>query len=327
MTISDSNEKRPSKLLDQVCDAIRLKHYSVRTETCYVDWIKRYILFHNKRHPKDMDGAEIESFLTHLATVRNVSASTQNQAFSALLFLYKHVLHQDLTIPIDSVRAKSPTHLPTVMTKDEAMRLIGEIPPSTHQLMAKLLFGTGMRLMECLRLRVKDIDYEQNIIVVCDGKGGKDRVTVFPESLKMPLRQQLQYSKALHDKDLSEGYGEVYLPFALEKKYPNANKEWYWQYVFPSHKLSKDPHTGIIRRHHLDECGLQRAVKSAAQKTEISKMVSCHTFRYSFATHLLESGYDIRTVQELLGHKDVITAMIYTHVLNKGGQEVRSPLD
>jgi integron integrase len=274
-----------------------------------------------------MDGAEIESFLTHLATVRNVSASTQNQAFSALLFLYKHVLHQDLTIPIDSVRAKSPRHLPTVMTKDEAMRLIGEIPPSTHLLMAKLLFGTGIRLMECLRLRVKDIDYEQNIIVVRDGKGGKDRVTVFPESLKISIRQQLQYSKALHDKDLSEGYGEVYLPFALEKKYPNANREWYWQYVFPSHKLSKDPRTGIIRRHHLDECGLQRAVKSAAQKAEISKMVSCHTFRHSFATHLLESGYDIRTVQELLGHKDVTTTMIYTHVLNKGGLAVRSPLD
>ncbi len=327
MTTSDSDEKHPPKLLDQVRDAIRLKHYSVRTETCYVDWIKRYILFHNKRHPKDMDGAEIESFLTHLATVRNVSASTQNQAFSALLFLYKHVLHQDLTIPIDSVRAKSPRHLPTVMTKDEAMRLIGEIPPSTHLLMAKLLFGTGIRLMECLRLRVKDIDYEQNIIVVRDGKGGKDRVTVFPESLKIPIRQQLQYSKALHDKDLFEGYGEVYLPFALEKKYPNANKEWYWQYVFPSHKLSKDPRTSIIRRHHLDECGLQRAVKSAAQKAGISKMVSCHTFRHSFATHLLESGYDIRTVQELLGHKDVTTTMIYTHVLNKGGLAVRSPLD
>jgi len=327
MTTSDSDEKRQLKLIDQVCDAIRLKHYSIRTETCYVDWIKRYILFHNNQHPNDMDGAEIESFLTHLATVRNVSASTQNQAFSALLFLYKHVLHQDITIPIDSVRAKNPKRLPTVMTKDETMRLIGEIPPSTHQLMAKLLFGTGIRLMECLRLRVKDIDYEQNIIDVRDGNGEKDRATVFPESLKIPLKRQLQYSKALHDKDLSEGYGEVYLPSALEKKYPNANKEWYWQYVFPSHKLSKDPRTGIIRRHHLDESGLHRAVKSAAQKAKISKMVSCHTFRHSFATHLLESGYDIRTVQELLGHKDVTTTMIYTHVLNKGGLAVRSPLD
>ncbi len=324
---SEPDKHRPPKLMDQVRDAIRLKHYSIRTETAYADWIKRYILFHNKRHPKDMGAAEIEAFLTHLATVRNVSASTQNQAFSALLFLYNHVLHKELQIPIDSVRAKPSKHLPTVMTKDEAMRLIGAIPPDTHQLMAKLLFGTGIRLMECLRLRVKDLDFEQNLIVVRDGKGGNDRVTVFPESLKKPLQHQLQYTKVLHDKDLSEGYGEVYLPFALEKKYPNANKEWHWQYVFPSYKLSKDPRTGIIRRHHADESGLQRAVKAAAQKAGIDKMVSCHTFRHSFATHLLESGYDIRTVQELLGHKDVSTTMIYTHVLNKGGLAVRSPLD
>ena len=327
MTATNSDQKPPPKLLDQVRDAIRLKHYSIRTESAYADWIKRYILFHNKRHPKDMDGGEIEAFLTHLATKHNVSASTQNQAFSALLFLYNHVLHKELTIRIDSVRAKKPRHLPTVMTKDEAMRLIGAIPPDTHQLMAKLLFGTGMRLMECLRLRVKDLDYEQNLIAVRDGKGGNDRVTVFPESLKTPLQHQLQYAKALHDKDLSEGYGTVYLPFALEKKYPNANKEWHWQYVFPSYKLSQDPRTGIIRRHHVDESGLQRAVKNAARKAGISKNVSCHTFRHSFATHLLEGGYDIRTVQELLGHKDVSTTMIYTHVLNKGGLAVRSPLD
>lgn len=326
MTASDENEKRP-KLLEQVRDAIRRKHYSIRTEDTYAEWIKRYILFHNKRHPQDMDGAEIEAFLTHLATKHNVAASTQNQAFCALLFLYKHVLRKELTIPIDSVRAKPSGHLPTVMTKDEAMRLIQAMPPDIHQLMAKLLFGTGMRLMECIRLRVKDLDFEQNIIVVRDGKGGKDRVTVFPNSLKAPLRQQLQYVKSLHDKDLSEGYGEVYLPFALEKKYPNASKEWHWQYVFPSYKLSEDPRTGIIRRHHADESGLQRAVKAASRKAGIDKMVSCHTFRHSFATHLLESGYDIRTVQELLGHKDVKTTMIYTHVLNKGGLAVRSPLD
>jgi integron integrase len=207
------------------------------------------------------------------------------------------------------------------------MRLIRAMLPDIHQLMAKLLFGTGMRLMECLRLRVKDLDFKQNMIVVRDGEGGKDRVTVFPESLKASLRQQLQYAKFLHDKDLSEGYGEVYLPFALEKKYPNANREWHWQYVFPSYKLSKDPQTGIIRRHHVNQSGLQRAVKLASQKAGIDKTVSCHTFRHSFATHLLESGYDIRTVQELLGHKKVTTTMIYTHVLNKSGLAVRSPLD
>ncbi len=326
-TTPNADQKPPPRLLDQVRDAIRRKHYSIRTETSYVDWIKRYILFHKKRHPKDMDGGEIEAFLTDLATVGKVSASTQNQAFSALLFLYNHVLHKELSIRIDSVRAKRSNHLPTVMTKDETMRLIQAMPPDVNRMMAKLLFGTGMRLMECLRLRVKDLDYEQNLIVVREGKGGKDRVTVFPESLKTPLRQQLQYAKALHDKDLSDGYGAVYLPFALEKKYPNADKEWHWQYVFPSYKLSKDPRTGIIRRHHVDESGLQRAVKLAAQKAGISKMVSCHTFRHSFATHLLENGYDIRTVQELLGHKDVTTTMIYTHVLNKGGLAVRSPLD
>ena len=327
MTTSNLDEKCLQKLLNQVRDAIRLKNYSVRTETNYVDWIKRYILFHNMRHPEDMDGAEIELFVKHLANVCNVSASTQNQAFSALLFLYKHVLHQDLTIPNSYVRAKIPMRYPTVMTKAETMRLIREIPPGTHQLMAKLLFGTGIRLMECLRLRVKDVDYEQKIIVVREAKGGKDRVTVFPESLKIPIRQQLQYSKALHDKDLFEGYGEVYLPFALEKKYPNANKEWYWQYVFPSHKLSKDPRSGIIRRHHLDECGLQRAVKTAAKKAKIGKVISCHTFRHSFAIHLLEGGCEIQMVQKLLGHKDVTTTMVYTYVLNKGGLVVRSPLD
>ncbi len=319
-------QKRPEKLLDQVRDAIRLRHYSIRTETAYADWIKRFIFFHEKRHPKDMDSPEIEAFLTHLAAERNVSVSTQNQALSALLFLYKQVLHKELSRPVNSVRAKIPRRLPTVMTKAEALRLINALPDNC-QLMAKLLFGTGMRLMECIRLRVKDIDFDQHIIIIREGKGMKDRVTMLPDILRIPLEHQLNYAKALHDKDLFEGYGTVYLPFALERKYPNANREWGWQYVFPSHKLSKDPRTGDVRRHHVSESGLQRAVKTAAGKTGISKRVSCHTFRHSFATHLLQSGYDIRTVQELLGHKDVKTTMIYTHVMNRGGVAVRSPLD
>ena len=322
----NNRQPPPKKLLEQVRETIRLKHYSIRTETAYTDWIKRFILFHNKKHPKDMDGPEIEAFLTHLAVDRKVAASTQNQAFSALLFLYQQVLRKELAVPVDSVRAKQPERLPTVMTKAETLRVINAMT-DTWQLMAKLLFGTGMRLMECVRLRVKDIDFEQHIIIVREGKGAKDRVTMLPESLKTPLEHQLNYARALHDRDLSQGYGQVYLPFALERKYPNASREWQWQYVFPSHKLSKDPHTGVVRRHHVDESGLQRAVKTAAQKSGISKKISCHTFRHSFATHLLQSGYDIRTVQELLGHKDVSTTMIYTHVLNKGGVAVRSPLD
>jgi integron integrase len=318
-------EQRPKRLLDQVRDAVRLKHYSIRTEEAYVNWVKRYIVFHNKRHPAEMGAPEIEAFLTHLAVKETVAASTQNQAFSALLFLYREVLHQDLG-PIDALRAKRPRRLPTVLTKEETLRLIGCLS-GTHQLMAKLLYGGGLRLMDCLRLRVKDLDFERRAIIVRDGKGGQDRVTVLPDSLIPALQEHLQRVKALHERDLARGYGSVYLPDALARKYPNADREWGWQYVFPSSQLSRDPRSGVMRRHHTHESSLQKAIKEAAHLAGIAKPVGPHTLRHCFATHLLEAGYDIRTVQELLGHKDVKTTMIYTHVLKRGGLAVRSPLD
>ncbi len=273
-----------------------------------------------------MGAAEIEAFLTYLAVDRNVAASTQNQALSALLFLYRQVLKQDLVGSIDSVRAKRPKRLPTVLTKEETLRVIGFLS-GTHQLMAKLLYGSGLRLMECVRLRVKDVDFAQRQIIVRDGKGMKDRITMLPDVLIQRLREHLQHTKHIHEDDLAKGYGSVYLPFALERKYPNADREWLWQYVFPATRLSTDPRTGITRRHHINESSLQKAVRRAAKRAGIDKRVTCHTFRHSFATHLLEDGYDIRTVQELLGHKDVKTTMIYTHVLNRGPLAVRSPLD
>jgi integron integrase len=312
--------------LDQVRDAIRLKHYSIRTEEAYVNWIRRFILFHGKRHPKDMGGPEIEAFLTHLAVEGHVAASTQNQALSALLFLYRDVLHQELNYPIDAVRAKPSQHLPAVLTKDEVRQVIAQIS-GIHQLQAKLLYGSGLRLLECLRLRVKDLDFERRAIIVRDTKGDQDRVTMLPDSLVAPLEEHLLRVKRLHEQDLAQGYGAVYLPDALERKYPNASREWLWQYVFPSDQLSVDPRSGETRRHHLDESGLQKAVRAAARRAGLDKRVTCHTFRHSFATHLLENHYDIRTVQELLGHKDVRTTMIYTHVLQRGGLAVRSPLD
>jgi len=318
--------EQPKKLLDQVRDVLRLKHYSIRTEDSYVDWIRRFILFHKKRHPKDMGRAEVEAFLTHLAVEGNVAASTQNQALSALLFLYHEVLKVEFDAPLDSVRAKKPARLPVVLTRAEAHQVIDGMS-GTYQLMAKLLYGSGLRLMECLRLRVKDIDFERREITVRDAKGGHERVTMLPASLVTPLQEHLKRVKLLHEQDLATGYGQVYLPYALDRKYPNAATEWGWQYVFPSERLSTDPRTGITRRHHMDESNLQRAVKDAVRLARLAKPASCHTFRHSFATHLLESGYDIRTVQELLGHKDVRTTMIYTHVLNRGGLAVRSPLD
>jgi integron integrase len=319
-------EQRPKKLLDQVREAIRVKHYSIRTEEAYVNWIKRYIFFHHKRHPREMGVAEIEAFLTHLAVDQHVAASTQNQALHALLFLYREVLKIDLERPVDAVRAKRPKRLPTVLTKAEVRQVL-ESMSGTHQLMAKLLYGSGLRLMECLRLRVKDLDFAQRQIIVRNGKGHKDRVTMLPESLIPDLQRHLHHVKLIHEEDLAKGYGSVYLPDALERKYPNANREWLWQYVFPATQLSKDPRSGEMRRHHLHESSLQKAVRQAARLAGIPKRVTCHTFRHSFATHLLEDGYDIRTVQELLGHEDVKTTMIYTHVLNRGGLAVRSPLD
>jgi integron integrase len=319
-------EHRPKKLLDQVRDAIRLKHYSIRTEESYVTWIKRYILFHNKRHPNEMASAEIEAFLTHLAVQQKVAASTQNQALSALLFLYRDVLKTPLDLPIDAIRAKKPKRLPTVLTKEETLKVIERLP-GIQRLMAKLLYGGGLRLMECLQLRIKDLDFIQRQIIVRDGKGMEDRITMLPASLIISLQEHLSHAKRLHAQDVAQGVGPVYLPFALERKYPYAGRLWIWQYVFPSDRLSKDPRTGIVRRHHASESGLQKAVSQTGRSVGLNKRISCHTFRHSFATHLLQQGYDIRTVQELLGHKDVKTTMVYTHVLNRGKLAVRSPLD
>jgi integron integrase len=313
-------------LLDRVRSLIRLKHYSIRTEKSYLPWIQRYLLFHNNLDPGKMGAQEIEAFLSHLAVDLNVSSSTQNQAFNALLFLYRDVLKIELDESINAIRAKKPQRLPTVMTKEEALRVIAATPPE-HQLMVKLVYGSGLRLMECLRLRVKDIDFGNNQILVRDAKGMKDRVTVLPENLQTPLKEHLQRVRLIYEDDISKGYGHVYLPYALERKYPKAGLEFGWQYVFPARALSKDPRTGAVRRHHIHEHNLQNAVKDASRLAGIDKRVSVHTFRHSFATHLLEANYDIRTVQELLGHNDVSTTMIYTHVLNKRGVSVKSPLD
>jgi integron integrase len=315
-----------TKLLDQVRSISRAKHFSLRTEQAYSYWIKRFILFHNKRHPLDMAEPEINSFLSHLAVHDNVSASTQNQALNALLFLYREVLGKQLRY-IDGIQwAKRPKRLPVVLTRLEVSALLGQLCGTLH-LMAGLMYGAGLRVMECARLRVKDIYFDYSQITVRDGKGGKDRVTMLPTSLNAALRRQLARVKLLHEEDLAEGYGEVYLPYALERKYPNAPKEWAWQYVFPAARRSVDPRSGKVRRHHVSERVLQRAVTGAAKKAGIAKPASCHTLRHSFATHLIEAGYDIRTVQELLGHKDVSTTMIYTHVMNKGGRGVKSPLE
>jgi integron integrase len=324
--MSELASLKPKKILNQLRDAIRIKHYSYSTEKTYLHWAKRYIIFHNKRHPAEMGAPEIEAFLSHLTQEANVSASTQNQAFNALLFLYRNVLQIELATPIHALRAKRAQHLPTVLSKNEVKQVLGGMQ-GLHQLMARLLYGCGLRLMECLRLRVKDIDFTQSLIVVREGKGEKDRLTMLPTSLVEPLKAQIAFVHQQHARDLVDGFGSVELPFALARKYPNADKELAWQYVFSSDRLSTDPRSGITRRHHLDPSGLQRAVKVATNLANLNKPVSPHTFRHCFATHLLEAGYDIHTVQELLGHKDVKTTMIYTHVLNHGPKAVRSPLD
>jgi integron integrase len=319
-------ENPPTRLLDQIRQAIRRKHYSIRTEEAYVNWVKRFILFHHKRHPAQMGVPEIEAFLTDLAVNLKVAASTQNQALSALLFLYKEVLNQELVGNIQVERAKNPQRLPVVLSKDETRRLLGEMS-GVHLLMARLLYGSGLRLMECVRLRVKDLDFEQHQTIVRDGKGEKDRATLLPDAIGADLQRHLRHVKLIHEDDLHEGFGKVYLPYALERKYPNASLEWGWQWVFPASKRSIDPRSGVERRHHMDESGLQKAVRSAAKKAGLVKPVGPHTLRHCFATHLLEAGYDIRTVQELLGHKDISTTMIYTYVLSRGPKGVRSPLD
>ena len=307
---SSSNSREP-RLLDRLRGAIRRLHYSRRTEEAYIHWTKRFIYFHGKRHPSELGEVAVTAFLNYLATDRKVAAATQNQALSALLFLYKQTLGMELDWLDGLVRAKRPQRMPVVLTSDEVGKLLDALD-GIQWLMASLLYGTGMRLMECLRLRVKDIDFGYNQIVVRDGKGEKDRITMLPERLIEPLKNQLERARKLHDADLREGFGEVHLPYALARKYPRAGFEWNWQYVFPSKNRSADPEDGVIRRHHLDESVLQRAVKNASRISGITKPVHCHTFRHSFATHLLQSGYDIRTVQELLGHSDVSTTMIFT---------------
>jgi len=318
--------KRKSLFLEEVRSRIRVRHYSYRTEQTYLDWIRRFILFHGKRHPRVMGESEVGEFLTHLAVERQVAPATQNQALNALVFLYRHVLDRPLGLIEGVVRAKRRERLPVVLTRDEIQRVLSHLD-GDHWLVACLLYGSGLRLMECMRLRVKDLDLPHRAIYVRDGKGGKDRVVTMPDDLRLPLRRQLVRVRGVHEKDLADGFGRVYLPHALARKYPNGSREVGWQYVFPASKRSTDPRSGAHRRHHLHESSVQKAVKLAMRKAGIDKPASCHTFRHSFATHLLERGADIRTVQEQLGHSDVRTTQIYTHVIQRGGNAVISPLD
>lgn len=316
----------PRRLLDQVHDAIRARHYSRRTERAYAGWIRRFVLFHGKRHPEEMGEPEVTAFLSHLATHRRVSASTQNQALSALLFLYRVVLRRDLAWLDELVRAKRPARVPTVLSRSEVAALLAELD-GTVRLVASLLYGAGLRLLEAMRLRVKDVDFARNEITVRDGKGRKDRVTLLPAAAREPLRRHLELVRRQYERDAARDRNCVALPDALARKYPGAAGEWGWQWVFPATSHYRDRETGQLRRHHLHESVIQRAVKEAARRARLTKPATCHTLRHSFATHLLEAGYDIRTIQELLGHADVSTTMIYTHVLNRGGRGVRSPLD
>lgn len=303
-----------------------MRHYSGRTEEAYIAWVRRYVGFHGIRHPAELEAADVAKFLTHLASQQKVSSSTQNQALSALLFLYREVLGRDFGWLSGVVRAKQPKRLPVVLTREEVRTLLGAMTGPT-QLLARLLYGSGLRLLESVSLRVKDVDFGQRQIVVRAGKGNRDRITILPDQAGEALAAQLSRVHALHGRDLATSGGSVAVPEALAKKYPGAGREWAWQYVFPATRRYWDRDSGEWRRHHLHESVLQRAVKTAARRVGLPKRVSCHTFRHSFATHLIEDGYDIRTVQELLGHRDVNTTMIYTHVLNRGGRGVRSPAD
>ena len=327
----DTNSFLPSaapkpRLLDKVRQTIRTRHYSYRTEKAYIHWIKRFIFFHNKHHPAEMGEAEIAKFLSSLATDSHVSASTQNQALNALLFLYREVLGKSIDYVDGVVRAKRPPRLPTVLTRDEIKAILNQLQ-GVEWLMTAILYGAGLRLMECCRLRVKDVDFSQNQIIVRSGKGNRDRYTMLPMAAKESLNKQLRIAKRQHELDLGRGMGRVVLPNALDRKYPSAGKEWGWQWVFPATRYYIDRATGVQFKHHLHESVIQKAVKEAARRAGFTKPATCHSFRHSFATHLLEDGYDIRTVQELLGHKDVSTTMIYTHVLNRGGRGVLSPAD
>lgn len=324
--LPSSTSSREPRLLERVREVIRIKHYSIRTEHAYLQWIRRYIHFHRKRHPRELGADALSAFLSDLAVRGNVSASTQNQALNAILFMYRDVLKIELPWIQDVQRAKRPQRLPVVLTRDEVKSVLAQLE-GTVWLMAGVTYGSGLRLLECLRLRIKDLDLDRREIIVRDGKGQKDRVTMLPRTLVEPLRTHLARVRALHEQDLAEGFGRVYLPFALDRKYPNAETEWGWQYVFPAKRRSIDPRSRRERRHHANPEVLQRAMKNAVRRANIIKPASVHTLRHSFATHLLESGYDIRTVQELLGHSDVKTTMIYTHVLNRGGRGVVSPFD
>jgi integron integrase len=326
LTVSMAPSPSKPKLLDQMRQALRVRHYSIRTEEAYVCWARRFILFHKKRHPREMAEKEVNAFLSHLAVDRKVSASTQTQALSALVFLYRHVIRRELGELEDLIRAKRRRCLPVVFTRQEAAAVISQLT-GTRWVMANLLYGAGLRLMECLRLRVKDLDLNARQVAVRSGKGAQDRITLLPEILVSPLGTHLGLRRQIHIEDLKKGYGSVYLPFALARKYPNAARDWKWQYLFPSRRISVDPRSGVKRRHHISREFLQRAVSRAVKKAGIHKHASCHTFRHSFVTHLLEDGYDIRTIQELLGHKDINTTMVYTHVLNQGVKGVISPTD
>ena len=317
---------RQPRLLDQLRETLSSRHHGRRTEQTYCQWVKRFIYFHNVRHPKDMAEPEVNAFLTHRAVKEKVSASTQNQALSALLFLDRHVLGREIGDLGEVIRARKPKRLPVVMTRDEVKAVLANLS-GDKWLMASLMYGAGLRLMECLRMRVQDIDFSRNEILVRDGKGAKDRIAMLPESLKAPLQEHFKSVKAIHERDLADGWGRVLLPDALDRKYPKAPREWRWQWVFPRENRWKNSQTGEQGRHHVDESLVQKAVRQAVTAAGLTKRATCHTFRHSFATHLLESAYDIRTIQELLSHKNVSTTMIYTRVLNKGGQGVRSPMD
>jgi integron integrase len=317
---------QPPRLLDQVRQVARVKHLALSTEDCYTQWVKRFILFHNKRHPRDMGPLEIQAFLTHLAVNRHVAASTQNQALNALVFLYTQVLQRDPGQFAGFTPAQRPARLPEVLSVDEVRRVLAGLD-GTPGLICRLLYGSGLRLMEAMRLRVKELDLPRRVLLVRDGKGRVDRTTMVPDALVAPLAQHVERARLLWEQDRRHNLPGVWLPDALEEKYPSAGRSWEWQWVFPARHLAVDPRSGVRRRHHLHEANVQRAMQRAVQLAQLSKRASCHTLRHCFATHLLERGADIRTVQELLGHADVSTTMIYTHVLNRNGTGVRSPLD
>lgn len=315
-----------SSLLSKMRTEIRRRNYSYRTEQAYTTWIIRFIKFHDTQHPKDMGADEIVEYLNYLATDRQVAASTQNQALCAILFLYKHTLEQPIEEILDYQRAQTPKKLPVVLTPEEVRKLLEQLSGMTR-LIAEILYGAGLRISECLRLRILDLDFTYNQIQVRSGKGKKDRITIMPQMVKKKLKQQIKRVKILHRQDTEKGHGKTLLPKALSKKYPNAPGQFKWTYLFPSPKLGKDPRSGLVHRHHISDTTIQRKVSRAVNNSEIQKHATCHTLRHSFATHLLEDGYDIRTVQELLGHKDVKTTMIYTHVIKNKGSVIKSPLD